>query len=110
MPALPRPLANPTDAQPEAAEGASQREPLRLVAARRPRLLISAARHGLADYRRERDLPRLLRGVGGDAVAALEDLEAAAEAQRRGGDPAWSCMRHVELMIALMAERALRGQ
>ena len=29
---------------------------------RRPRLLMAAARHGLMEYRRDRDLPRLLRG------------------------------------------------
>lgn len=77
---------------------------------RRPRLLMSAARHGLADYRRDRDLPRLLRGIGGDVVEALARLEEEAEAQRRAADPLWSCMRHVELLIALLAERRLRGQ
>lgn len=75
---------------------------------RRPRLLMSAARHGLSDYRRDRDLPRLLRGQGGDVLMALEALEAQAEAQRRSGDTGWSCTRHVELLIALLAERMLR--
>ena len=77
---------------------------------RRPRLLMSAARHGLADYRRDRDLPRLLRGTSGDILSALEMLESSAEAQWRAGDPGWSCTLHVELLIALLSERMLRGQ
>jgi len=78
---------------------------------RRPRLLIAAARLGLADYRRARDLPRLLRGAEGsqDAVARLEELEADAEAARRAGSPLWNGARHVELLIALLAERRLRA-
>ena len=95
MSALPRalPSAPPPDAEPQ----------------RRPRLLMSAARFGLMDYRRERELPRLLRGIGGDTLTALERLEAEAEDLRRAGDGRWSATRHVDLMIALMAERQLRG-
>jgi hypothetical protein len=78
---------------------------------RRPRLLMSAARHGLGEYRRARDLLRLL-GYCPNAALAVEDLtrmEAEAEAARRAGSPAWSCTRHVEVLIALLAERALAG-
>lgn len=92
LPALPRQLPQRPDPQ------------------RRPRLLMCAARHGLPDYRRDRDLPRLLRGTGGDILAALVALEEEAEMQRRGGDPSWSCTRHIELLIALLSERRLRGQ
>lgn len=76
----------------------------------RPRLLVAAARHGIADYRSARDLPRLVGpGVPGEAVTArLAELEARMEAARQAGDPGWSCLRHVEVMIALLAERALR--
>lgn len=74
---------------------------------RRPKLLMSAARHGLSDYRRERDLPRLLRGRPGDILPVLRALEAEAEDQRRAGDHAWSSTRHVELLIALLAETFL---
>lgn len=78
---------------------------------RRPRLLMSAARHGMADYRRARDLLRLLGYCPSAAVAVadLAALEAATEAARRAGSPSWSCTRHVEVLIALMAERALSG-
>lgn len=76
---------------------------------RRPRLLMDAARHGLADYRRGRDLPRLIGGCpsSAQAVAELAAREEEAEDARQAGSPAWSCVRHVEVLIALMAERAL---
>ncbi len=79
---------------------------------RRPRLLMSAARHGLAEYRRTRDLTRLLGHCpdAASAVAELADMEAEAEAARRAGSPAWSCIRHVEVLIALMSERALSAR
>ena len=76
---------------------------------RRPRLLIAAARHGMQDYRRTRDLPRLI-GPGtpsGEAIARLMMIEERLECARRAGDPAWSCLRHVEVLIALLAERSL---
>ncbi|NBE08621.1 hypothetical protein GU920_13855 [Rhodobacter sp. CCP-1] len=79
---------------------------------RRPRLLMDAARHGLADYRRGRDLPRLIGGcpTSAQAIAELEAREEEAERARRAGSPAWSCVRHVEVLIALMAERALLAE
>lgn len=80
-------------------------------ALRRPRLLMSAARHGLGEYRRARDLLRLLGYCPSAAVAAMDlaEMEASAEAARRAGSPAWSCTRHVEVLIALLAERTLSG-
>lgn len=79
---------------------------------RRPRLLIDAARHGLADYRRQRDLPRLISPATAmaDVPAALAALEDRMENARRAGDPTWSCLRHVEVLIALLAERAMRAE
>jgi hypothetical protein len=79
---------------------------------RRPRLLMAAARHGLMEYRRDRDLPRLLRGEtpkGGAVLERLVALEAETEAARREGSPQWNSVRHVELLIALLAEQRLRG-
>lgn len=73
----------------------------------RPRLLMQAARSGLGDYRRERDLLR----IAGDAALAPEHamgrliaLEAGHEATRRAGDAAYSAAAHVEVLIALLAE------
>lgn len=77
----------------------------------RPRLLLAAARHGMVQYRRDRDLARLLGRVPLPAPAAAElaELEAAAELARRAGSPLWSSIRHVDLLIALLSERALLG-
>lgn len=75
---------------------------------RRPRMLVRAARHGLQDYRRDRDLRRLLDPAlmlaPERAVRGLMDAEAQAEGARLQGDAGYSIARHIELMIALMAE------
>lgn len=83
----------------------------RLAALRRPALLIRAARMGQADYRRDQHLPRLL-GYGalpshGAAAIALMEIEADLDARRTAGDAGWSAARHVEVLIALMAEARL---
>ncbi|WP_202909495.1 DUF6477 family protein [Alkalilacustris brevis] len=82
---------------------------------RRPKLLIRAARFGLAEYRRTQVLQRLhlTSAANGqtplqdEIVARLFEMEAHSEAQRQSGDPAYRVARHVELMIALMAEASL---
>jgi hypothetical protein len=77
---------------------------------RRPRLLIRAARHGVQDYRRERDLSRLLTSPGCSApgpevaLTRLLDQEEQMELFRKSGGAGYSIARHVELLIALMAE------
>lgn len=75
---------------------------------RRPRLLIRAARHGVMDYNRNRDLQRILRGQGlpgpSRTVPRLMDMEAEFENARRTGDAGYSIMRHIEVLIALMSE------
>lgn len=82
---------------------------MRLFAAlRRPRLMIRAARLGISDYRRERDLRRLLGFSASptpeQALPALMEAEAEAEAIRAAGDATYSVTRHVDLLIAMMAE------
>lgn len=73
---------------------------------RRPRLLIRAARFGLEDYRRDRDLRRLVKeSVNPDKV--LPELlaeEARLEQIRRTGDLNYPVARHVEVLVALMSE------
>ena len=73
---------------------------------RRPKLLIRAARCGLTDYRRERDLKRLLHGQPSPdrALPRLMNEEEALEATRRSGDVGYSVGRHIEVLIALMGE------
>ncbi len=82
-----------------------------LAPLRRPKLLIRAARAGLALYQPERDLPRVLRRAGAGSAdrpgARLEALLAAEnrlETCRRAGDAAYRATAHVEVMTALLAE------
>lgn len=78
---------------------------------RRPRLLIRAARHGAQEYQRDRDLRRLLKASTVPspevALARLVSAEEQAEETRRNGDAAYSIARHVDLLIALVAEARL---
>jgi len=73
---------------------------------RRPRLLIRAARCGLGDYRRERDLRRLIDGVAPPerSLTRLICEEERIEAIRRSGDASYSVAHHIEVLIALMGE------
>ena len=76
---------------------------------RRPQMLIRAARLGLSEYRRERDLKRLIDGETAPdrSVPRLLTEEERLEATRQSGDAAYSVARHIEVMIALMAEVSL---
>lgn len=72
----------------------------------RPRLLIHAARIGLQDYRRERDLRRL-GSVSARPDQILPQLlaeELRAEENRKSGLASYSIAHHIDLLIALMAE------
>ena len=74
---------------------------------RRPQLLIRAARCGLSEYRRERDLKRLLGGQQPSpdrSVPRLLNEEERLEETRKAGDARYSLARHIEVLIALMAE------
>lgn len=75
---------------------------------RRPALLIRAARAGLLEYNRSRDLKRLMRlphpPAPEHALGALLAEEAALEETRKAGDARYSVARHIEVLIAMMAE------
>ena len=73
---------------------------------RRPALLIRAARFGLADYRRDRDLRRLIdTDLPPDrAMWRLLEVEQRIEQTRRSGDAAYSINRHVDVLIAVLGE------
>ncbi|MRX50125.1 hypothetical protein GI374_06610 [Paracoccus sp. S-4012] len=77
---------------------------------RRPRLLVRAARAGLAHWRRELDLPRLLMtGLlppPGAALARLEAEEERLDEARRARAADYGLERHLAVLIALLAERA----
>lgn len=83
----------------------------RLSKLHRPKLLVRAARFGLSDYSRNRDLKRLLRQTPVPSPAqALERLmaeEAVLEATRISGDACYSAARHVDVLIAVLSEARL---
>ncbi|MFT6452540.1 MAG: hypothetical protein ACJA06_002042 [Halocynthiibacter sp.] len=85
-----------------------------LASLRRPRLLIRAARFGLDEYDRSRDLKRLISAVSppspAKAVSRLMDEEARLEETRQTGDASYSVSRHVEILIAIMGEARLLPQ
>jgi hypothetical protein len=72
----------------------------------RPKMLVHAARMGLADYRRERDLRRLgnISLQPEQALPHLLQEEERIDTKRRRGDVAYSLVQHIDLLIALMAE------
>jgi hypothetical protein len=87
--------------------------------ANRPRLLLRAARMGTMDYRREVDLRRILRlpatpAPGPATVRTLVALETEMETLRmrpcHETGETWRPARHVEVMIALMAEARLMAE
>lgn len=80
-----------------------------LATLRRPRLLMRAARFGLGEYRRERDLRRHVASAASpeDKVTTLMSVEAKLEATRLAGEAGYSVARHIEVLIALLAEAQL---
>ncbi|MDC0343505.1 MAG: DUF6477 family protein [Aestuariivita sp.] len=81
---------------------------------RRPPLLIRAARMGAEDYNRDSHLQRVL-GYGqlprsADALIRLMQTEAVLNDKRKAGDAAYSLIKHLDLLIAMVGEaRVLRA-
>lgn len=75
---------------------------------RRPRLLIRAAKLGKQDYTRERHLRRLLPQSPlprpAEAVLHLIEIERDLDDQRRDSSAGYSLPRHLDVLIALLAE------
>ena len=80
----------------------------RIAQLRRPSLLIKAARFGLDDYVRTMHLRRILKSETiprpAPAVMQLLDIESALNTARIEKQATYSVARHVDVMIALMAE------
>lgn len=78
---------------------------------RRPSLLMRAARYGVHEYNRNRDLKRLMGTSKAPsptrAITTLIEEEAKIEDVRKAGDASYSVSKHVEILIALMAEARL---
>ncbi len=83
-----------------------------LAALRRPRILIRAARAGMAEYRRERDLKRILRRAKAEAgthpLGSLIAEENRLETHRASGEATYSIQHHVAVLTALIAEARLQ--
>ena len=81
-----------------------------LSALRRPKILIRAARAGVVDYRRDRDLKRLLRqraAAPQQAITSLLDEEGRLEATRTSGEATYNLQRHIAVLTAILAEARL---
>jgi len=80
----------------------------RLKNLHRPRLLVRTARIGASSYSRDRDLRRIFGYAkpprSAAAILRLLDYEHELNQQRLGGDAGYTITRHVELLIALVAE------
>jgi len=85
--------------------------PALLAKLHRPRMLVRAARFGLDEYNRDRDLRRVMKSAVTPspvrAVTSLMAEEAALEETRQTGNANYSVRRHVDVLIALMAEARL---
>ena len=84
----------------------------RVSAKMRP--LIRAARIGAEEFRRDRDLKRLLRVVSvpkpGKGMRRLLDIEQSLEETRSTGNATYSITRHVEILAALITEASFLNQ
>lgn len=78
---------------------------------RRPKILIRAARAGVPDYRRDRDLKRLVRDPKGMApknpMLPLLAEEHRLESNRTNGGATYNIQRHVAVLTAIIAEARL---
>lgn len=83
----------------------------RILDLRRPPLLIRAARAGTGHFDRQRDLKRLIRVTAAPApsrsITLLLDEEAELEESRKTQNPSYSPLRHIEVLIAVIAETRL---
>ena len=75
---------------------------------RRPALLIRAARLGQSGWKRNRDLPKLLKCETvpevGASLGQLRTIEAALNDARLAGAAEYDLKRHILLLIAVLAE------
>jgi len=78
---------------------------------KRPKLLVRAARFGQDDYRRERDLRRLLKidtmPRPGAALMALSEVESEMNDRRLTKSATYVLAMHIDLLSAIMAESRL---
>ncbi len=82
-----------------------------LTELRRPKILIRAARAGVPDYRRDRDLKRLVLDPKGaeprNPMLPLLTEEHRLESNRTNGGATYNIQRHVAVLTAIIAEARL---
>lgn len=75
---------------------------------KRPKLLVSAARFGIDEYRRDTDLLRTLSietvPRPGDALMQLIGLEQELNEMRKAKDANYSIAQHIDALTAIMSE------
>lgn len=80
----------------------------RIAQLRRPKLLVNAARFGLDDYVRSQHLKRILKSEilprPAPALMELLEIESALNTARKDKQATYSVARHIDVIIALMAE------
>lgn len=78
---------------------------------KRPNLLVKAARHGLDDYNRNVHLRRILNSEDiprpGPAIMKMIEIEHHFDEARKEKRATYSVARHVEVLVAIMAEAQL---
>ncbi len=78
------------------------------TALKRPTFMVQTARFGVDDYQRDRHLARILRTPTlpnvGEALIKLLDLEKQLEGCRKDRTAGYSFARHIDVLIAIMAE------
>lgn len=82
-----------------------------LSSLKRPKILINAARLGMADYNRDADLRFIVKtSTTPDHDAAIETLlarENELESNRKDGNAGYSVHEHIRVLAALLAEARL---
>ncbi|WP_294227067.1 DUF6477 family protein [uncultured Shimia sp.] len=77
----------------------------------RPRLLVRAAKAGATEYARDQDLRRHISHRNlpqySEALSYLYELENTVDQQRRNGSAAYSIVKHIDLLIAMLGEAQL---
>lgn len=75
---------------------------------KRPKILLRAARLGMVDYQRSRDLKIIAKTSRlpspSRAVETLIEQERSLEENRKKGDASYSIRRHINVLAALLAE------
>ena len=86
----------------------------KLSTLKRPKVLNTAVRLGLSQYRRQKELSRILgfkfEGSNQELVNYLFQIEAAINEQRLQHDPFYRMAYHIDVLVALIYEVQSKGK